>query len=26
MQVRQIEDLLRAIRSSGMRMQPPRPR
>lgn len=25
MQVRQIEDLLRAIRSSGMRMQPPRP-
>jgi len=26
MQLRQIEDLLRAIRSSGMRMQPPRPR
>jgi len=26
MQVRQVEDLLRAIRSSGMRMQPPRPR
>ncbi len=26
MQVRQIEDLLRAIRSSGMRMQPPRQR
>jgi hypothetical protein len=26
MQVRQVEDLLRAIRSSGMRVQPPRPR
>ena len=26
MQLRQIEDLLRAIRSSGMRMVPPRPR